>query len=433
MVLQKYYDALPYLIIISSFGIYFEYGIRLEHLIIYPSILFFIFLVFLSQKEVIKSNLFIFGLWLTLAIIGFFVALSSGGQITSIIADTESFIQPLALMILFMFVSVNNDEMLVSKKILKCCQTLVIMLSLNTIFIIISMFTDITQIGSLFWGSGDDTSVAYKAMTNGRYSGVFNQPMEAGIAYSIGLFTWLYLSEKVNTLKLKYVIVLFLMVIGGLVSVSKIFLLGGLLLFFIGVLFNKKIWKLISHLTFWALTVGTITYHFLFKTWSGLNYLLRFFNSNDSFLTLVTAGRVGENSNLTKYYNNVWNESPIFGRGFGGTEVYDSGFFYFFAVGGIIGLFTLISMMLFLVYLGLKLLKRQRFSSELRLFLLLTILILFSNIGAPVFTINRSSTVLWVFLGLLFQFFYFEHKKYKKIGHERIRTRPCASKNSTIF
>lgn len=413
MVVNKYFSALPLILIVSAFGIYIGFGIRVDQLILYPSSVLFFLISALTKQKILKKYFNIFILWLFIVVVGLIVTIVtySDGEIFKIIGDTESFVQPLALMVLFMFLTIKPSELNVSNQLQRAGKVLIVMLSLNTVFIFVSLFTDITRIGLYFWGGTEDLSVAARAMTNGRFSGIFNQPMEAGVMYSIGLLIWLYLSEKIRITKLRYIIGLCLIVIGGLITVSKVFLFGGLPLFFIGLLFNKKKSRMIFSLTFWLIMLGYIANLFLIKTWSGYDYLLRFSNSNENFIQLITAGRYGgQDSELSIYFSEVWHSSPIYGRGFGVTHTYDSGYFRVFAVGGSIDLIVYLVILLGFIVFGLKFLRQNRFKSESKLFVMLVILIIGSDFGSPTLTLHRITIVLWIFIGMLYQYYYAERQ-----------------------
>lgn len=416
MNLANFYKNLPYLLIVSAFGMYIGGGLRLEHMVLYPSAILFFFLAVLKEKKIMKNYALVCGLWFVSTIIIGMVTLGKyDGQteITVILADVESFIQPLVLMSLFIFVPFVQKKEEISIQLQKASKVLIFMLILNTFFIFASILTDTTKIGNLFWGSGgEDWSVASLSMTNGRYSGIFNQPMEAGIMYSIGLLTWLYLADKMRKMNFKYILALLLMITGGLVTVSKIFLFGGLFLFFIGVLLNKTMWRLIFTLTFWSVLFGFSAYYFLLKTWIGLDYLLRFFGSNENIVYLISAGRYGgAQAQQANYFNEVWKESPLFGNGLGVTPVYDSAFFSFFATGGILNLALYILIIIILLYMGIKFMQQNGSKSEFKLYLGLVLLIIGASLGSPILTLNRVAIVLWVFLGFLFQFIHIEKIK----------------------
>lgn len=51
---------------------------------------------------------------------------------------------------------------------------------------------DYDQLMSAWWTGDGGVSTAERAATMGRYSGIFNQPAEAGVAYSLGLIAAVY-------------------------------------------------------------------------------------------------------------------------------------------------------------------------------------------------------------------------------------------------
>lgn len=414
MNLTKFYIFLPYLLIVSAFGFYIGAGLRIEHVLLYPSAALFLLVAFTKRRNIIAGSFLVFGLWLFSVLIMTFATIGNYEEqtaITKIFADAESFIQPLAVMVLFLFVPFLSNQEDMSGKLQKASILLMFMLFLNTMFSVVSIFIDTTRIGNLFWSSGGEVTVASLAMTNGRYSGIFNQPMEAGIMYSIGLLAWLYIVEKRGNFDLILIFLLLSMIAGGTLTVSKVFLFGGLFLFGIGVMLSKSIRRKFFKLMFWFSIFGYAAYHFLLKDWLGLDYLLRFFGSTENIIRLITAGRYGgSNAQQANYFKEVWETSPFYGNGFGVTPIYDSGFFSFFATGGIISLTTYILLLLFFFVLGLKFLLRNGFNSETKLFIGLIILIAGASIGSPILTLNRVSLVLWIFIGLLLQVFYMENK-----------------------
>lgn len=418
MNLVNLYKRLPYVFIIIAFGPYIHLGIglRIEHLVIYPLFLLFVFISLMKKQLMLKNMFVLFSVWLITVV--FLVIRTVFGGVTvpfvSLIAEVDSVFQPLAVMGVFLFLTIKLSRFEAKNRLIAASQILIVMLSLNSIWSMANLFIDFSSVNSFFWGSREG-SVAANAITNGRFSGIFNQPMEAGVMYSLGLFSWVYLSENINIFKLKYTGALFLMVIGGLLTVSKVFLFGGLGLFVLGILFNKRIWKLVFSLTFWSLIIGVPAFYFLTKTWGGLNYLMRFFSgTNRDFIYLLTAGRFGENSQQYGLFSGVWDKHPLIGSGFGQNPVYDSGFFYFFANGGSIGLALYITILSLLSLVGLRISVNYKKQSETKFFNLILILLLGANFGTPVLTLNRVSIVIWVFVCLLIQYFYFAKMNY---GH----------------
>jgi len=408
MILSNLYRYLPFIFIVVAFGPYIHLGlgIRLEHLVIYPLFVLMFLFSFKSKYVFIKDGLVLFAIWMfAVAFMGIRTLFGNESELISALSDFESIMQPFVILLLFTLIVINFSKGNAKERIIKASKILIFLLSLNTIWSIFNIFMDFTTINSYFWGSKE--SVASRAMTNGRFSGVFNQPMEAGVMYSIGLFCWVYLSERLEKIKLRYIISLFLMIIGGLLTVSKVFLFGGLGLFFLGVIFNKNIWKLMFSLSFWSLAIGAPTFYFFTKTWGGLDYLLRFFGSNQGIIRLLTSGRFGENSQQSSLFESVWKQNPLFGSGFGVHPIYDSGFFYFFGNGGLLALVFYVIILIIFVLMAIKFLILGKLNSESKFFSLIVILIIGSSVGVPVLTLNRVSIVLWVFVGLLIQYSHF--------------------------
>ncbi|WP_239632965.1 hypothetical protein [Paenibacillus sp. H1-7] len=332
-------------------------------------------------------------------------SLMNEASITSMLNEVDNFLLPCAVLVIFSGFITQTEERL-KDKIISASKLVVSLLSINACWTILGMVTDLTAINKLFWGG--DTAI--NAATMGRYSGIFNQPAEAGTMYSIGIVLWLYIVDVVG-LKTRHIFSLMLMIIGGLLTVSKVFLFGGLLLLLIGVVQTKTIRKRILKLLFLFSVLAVAPFYYLTQTWSGLNYLLRFldFESSENIVNLLSAGRYGEGSQQSRFFSEIWSENPLIGKGFGHLVTYDSGFFHFFGNGGIIALVMYVVILLFFVSMSLKFAKLFN-NSESKMFSRLTMLIILGSFGVPVLTLNRISVVLWVMVGLLLQYYWVQKK-----------------------
>lgn len=412
--MYKLYTVFPSLLILSAFGPYLSIslGIKTDNLITYSFGFLFLFYALINKNiEIKKSVLSLFIIW-TGAFLFLMVRTMAGNiaSISAVIAECKNFTQPIAIMSMFLFTFFKNKEINPKELLRKASWTLVILLSLNTIWTFIGFFIDQTMINQYFWRG--EESVASRAMTMGRYSGIFNQPMEAGVAYSIGLLAWLYLAEnRFMNIRLKSTLLLILMVSGGLLTVSKVFLFGGLIMFLAGSLFVKPVRRRIIRLTFLIFIIGFPIYYYLLHTWEGINYLFRFFGNNSQqqgLLNLLTAGRYGgPNSQQSDFFSGIWKSSPIYGEGLGSQQVLDSGFFHFFANGGLIGLGFYLLILLILCYSIIKISFYTKNSSETKFFIGITLLVIIASFGSPVLTLNRSSVILWLFIGLLLNYLSF--------------------------
>lgn len=88
----------------------------------------------------------------------------------------------------------------------------------------------------------------------------------------------------------------------------------------------------------------------------------------------------------------------------GSQVVYDSALFHTFSSGGIIALILYIGILLIMLWNCYQFFFYANTSPEFKLFFYLFILVIGSGFGAPVLTLNRSSIILWVFIGLTLQF-----------------------------
>ncbi|THJ52760.1 hypothetical protein E7Y31_18590 [Candidatus Frankia alpina] len=98
---------------------------------------------------------------------------------------------------------------------------------------VLGLAADLSPILAAFWGGEGlgGQSVAVLATGDGRLSGVFNQPVEAGAAYCLALFAAVHLlsrPERGRDRPVVLALVVLPILVGGVLCVSKIFLLCGL-------------------------------------------------------------------------------------------------------------------------------------------------------------------------------------------------------------
>src|ERR1700722_686582 len=105
-------------------------------------------------------------------------------------------------------------------------------MSANTVISIAQLATRRVAVFSLlprFWDApGSPGSVAVNAAGNGRLTGIFDQPAEAGVAYGIALFCLIYLMRERRVRASIAALCAALLIAGGTLTVSKIFLLGAI-------------------------------------------------------------------------------------------------------------------------------------------------------------------------------------------------------------
>ncbi|THE11105.1 hypothetical protein E1H99_08860, partial [Enterococcus hirae] len=378
---NSYVERLSCLLCILTFSFYLMPDIKIQfyQIILYPLSFYLIIKAILSNVLIDTRKLIYYYFYFIVFMYIFIITVIHGNTI-NVIPGIKNWIDPILVIIIFNIVlDKNNEENFYQTLIFKIAKIVVFLLSLNTLWSITTMFYDTTFINGFFWGA--ELASGSKATGMGRYSGVFIQPIEAGVVYSIGLLLFWYLLKKNNKLSLQNFVPFILIISGGLLSVSKVFIFCGLPLFVILILFflnSKKIIKIM----FFVVGAFLILSYIMSIYWNGYDYLLRFFDlkNNNSIIELLTAGRFnGRDSqqfNLIKNFS--WSEM-IFGRGFGADETYDSIIFYFLSVGGII---VLSLGFCYIMWLLLKAIKKIDFNKDLDVFFLFfTVLIVISSLG----------------------------------------------------
>jgi len=423
---KSWTDLIPIFIVVTAFGPYIfpSYGLRIEHLVIY-SLLLFAIPVFISQRRFVhwpKPLLGMLGIFLgitlwTLVVPNFvnYPTVSFQKYLSSI----ENYVQPMAIIILvtvFIKYTLYEDFLNYLKYL---CWCLIWLLCLNSILASCSIFFDMTNLMQPFVKSCfGDTSVWQLAESMRRHSGIFNQPFESGLTYSLGLFCWGYLNR--SSLKVSFIsgLVLGILTIGGILSVSKVFIFCGLPLglFYWNPIVSFK--KYLNRRFFLGTITGLCFMLLIFSFWEGQDYFLRLFKigKGTNLVELYTGGRFGTKnyfvtskgttptlkaySMITSKFVNVWQKSPWCGFGFGTVSCFDNAFLEFFHQGGLIALLGYLALLV--IYLWYSLRGFLKGYEEGRLLLVFFILILICSLGASVLTINRFSTIFWVLATFLF-------------------------------
>jgi hypothetical protein len=375
-------------------------GIKAEHLIILPVFLISILIALMNRVKMHREPVPLLFLWLgfifVVSIRTVFSDEAPAGM--AAIAEFINFLIPLLIMF-FYFFNFNKENIDERVQLIKIFRLYNLFLVLNAVLIILAIIGINTSAISQFYWKG---FVATDSLGNGRFTGIYNQPLESGMAYSIGILGWLYIAEKQEKVKIKDMVICVLLIVGGVASVSKVFILGGFLLFCFGALSNKGIRKSLLKTVFLLTPLVFIAYQLLKEKWSGMGYLMRFLtNDSGNLLYTLTSGRFGGDNTMKVLFGGVWAEHPLIGLGFGQNDVADSQWFQVFGAGGTIGFAMFILFTIVLLWKALEYRFIKDSIVESRLFGSLVILCVIASIGAPVYTLNRSAIVLWSIIGIL--------------------------------
>lgn len=252
-----------------------------------------------------------------------------------------------------------------------------------------------------FQGPVGAHTVAGKAEQLGRYSGIFNQPAEAGVLYSVALLAAVHLYRLRPVL---FAVVAIVITVGGFLTVSKIFLLIGLPI---------ALWQIVRatghrHRRLFAVLFAAVPLLLavrvgVVRQWTGGQFLHRLVpGSGQSLVDLYTAGRFGSESTLAVVAGEVLRTSPLLGFGAGGLAVpYDNAWIESLVIGGLVGAVNLTAVLIVLGNACWNLRDRDADPSLTRFAGGLMAVVVGSAFGVPSLTANRCSTVLWLLLALM--------------------------------
>jgi hypothetical protein len=321
----------------------------------------------------------------------------SGFPTGDIAAGLDNLLLPLAVLATVWMLATDAGR--VEPMIRTVCVVVIIAMCVNAVVGAASVAYDPPWLAA-WWDNTGDEAVAVRAAQMGRHSGVFNQPAEAGQMYSVALLAAIHLLSARPVLLAS---VLSILIVGGTLAVSKIFLFVGL---------PVAVWQLVRIsqrrarrlIALAAMVAGLlVSLHVLGPSWSGEAFLARLFTldiDTAGAVRLYTAGRFGPDTPLAVTVESVLRSSPWFGFGAAGLAVaYDNAFVAALVVGGVLGVAIQALMVVALVWAWWSRrcvveAARHRFGAGL------LVVLVGASIGLPAFTANRVATVMWLLLGL---------------------------------
>lgn len=391
-------------------------GIRVDHFVIY---IFSIYLIIKFKKDFYFSKKIIFIQLITITffflILQFFIRTFitlSYASIFKVFADLDNYLQPILLTFYIYYCIFRLDLNKLNDIFIYTFKIILILLSINTLLAISSIFFGPWFI-EYFNTSGNVEEGAVTvfdiATRGGRFSGIFNQPIEAGVSYGLMLITstYVYFQKKIKQLEISTfflsVSITFLF-IGGILSVSKVFFpLAFFISFFIFIYYNRnKLLTILKTLSI-IIIILFILIVTIFSQWEGSDYFLRliYVAEDQDLVSLYTADRFGgdnvEGAIITKQLNNP---DLVLGLGFGSIQTPDNAYLEILYFGGYFAILTYIIFFLTLFYYTVKYYKYDRNTSVFIISLLLFILLV--GLGAPVFGMNRSN--IFIITVLIFSF-----------------------------
>ncbi|MCW5516899.1 hypothetical protein [Muriicola sp. Z0-33] len=320
------------------------------------------------------------------------------------LSNFENYIETLILFLIFNSLLIKREYFTIERMI-KINTFFHLLLFVNTGLVLIEMFTPYADYFLELYVKND--AEGYRTATNsmGRYMGVFNLPMESGMAYSMGLLTWLYNFTQKKNKKIILEFLLFLAIlIGGIASVSKVFLMVGAILFvavffMIGSIRNKLIFLFVG-----IFSLSTLV-PLLTGGWRGFRILeSQFIKITTNFsIDNITAGRLGSGSGIYSWVLNQDILALIFGNGFtqAGLLHLDSEYMQILYQGGVISLclYLAILIKLFIRCVSID----SKFYKERILMFSILLLGAITAIGGPMIFMNRVRIFFFIQLFFIYK------------------------------
>lgn len=417
--------------VLGVFGPYLVSGARTEQLVIYGSAAAVVVSQITRLGSILRPAAVVLGLWTAYAAVvigaGLVVENRTPWESGSLVAGVDNVLLPLACIVVFSFWTTLVD----SDSLLRLVGwVLAWAMAVNAALSILTTYVGLSAVPGLgrFWDSGgSDESVAVLAEQMGRFSGIFNQPAEAGVAYSLAALGILYL-VRTDRRRPRWVlwVLLALVVIGGLLTLSKVFAVGGLFLAFVLAILDRRN-RLQAVSVGVGAVVGTAVLGMadLAGSWGAstmLNWYRVSIQAGDSWAYTLSAGRFGTPGDngpapsisssapvdaeggvalptgLTDTAHQIFEHHPVVGVGARGLLVaYDSSWAEALIVGGLVGLVLLVLVHVALIARWVTA-RRAMPRATWQFAGAVVVLMLGASFGIPALTCNRASTLLWMFL-----------------------------------
>ena len=387
------------LLSVSAFGPYLIYGVRTDQAVTY--ILAAIVLPFAFPRiRLSMPGIVTISAWMIFVVVSALMWATGGAPVASawgrgsVIAGADALLLPVAT---FLLVSATVPSGSIKEAVGILTRVVSLGMCVNAGLALIQYLAPAAvSILSSFWGSG---GTAERALTVGRYTGIAGQPSVAGIMYSLALVFAIYSFRDQQFVK---TLVVAALVLGGVLTLSKGFLLGGLPIAAIQMVltsrrFGQRATLLLSGMiaTYAATTVGVVSH------WRGFDRLSYLIPGGGATLQDYTGNRYGSLGSSAGVIDEVLSLSPIGGYGLVGVQIAtDTAFVHALVFGGLVGVacVAVVTMMPLVTFWR----RRESMLAHDRLLMGgLALIVLVSSAGAPILVSNRASVIVWAMLALL--------------------------------
>lgn len=420
----RFVQILTFVQICSIFGPYIIGQIRTEQLFAYTNTLILISLYTYHFKRVPRFIVPL-TLWIIFICISFISFFSERNDDALIFGRIDSLFLPISTL-LFALAAVGLIG--IHRFFGVFAWTTISLMSLNSL-VAVFQGLKIIPINHLknFWEPSEVIiSTAEKSMTLARYSGIFNQPIEAGVAYSLAGLMLVAIAKKNYRLLVPLGILLLL---GGFLTVSKAFIIVGLPVIIAYSLLTFG-WKYLLNLL--ILVFVTLIGLAVSGWWGFFSIVSLAFGSRIGATTevlfssekiqIIEPGQLTDETPidliLNGRYTGATQQADVLKEGLGinspdfdstngnlftgigvfaPERIYDSAWAFGAQFSGLIGIILIISILAWPAIYSVNTKNKQliTFSFSLSAILFVT------SFGAPLLILNRASTISWLLIATI--------------------------------
>lgn len=404
-------DAVLVVLMIAAFGPYVIAGsVRTEHLVIYPFFAISLAIIALGAPSVLRLRP-VGDLRLLLLLIFMLVAtvtmlLRNYQSPRHLLGSVENYLQPLAVITIVGTTIAGRNETDLRRLAIRLIGIYIALLMVNSAIAAGALGLKLSGRGDLvssllrpFWGNADvgQLTTAEKAMVGFRFSGIFDQPYEAGLHHSFGLLLIVFvirLEDRVPMIGdyLRLIVI----AIGGLLSLSKVIVFGGLPFLIVYLLWEKWLGKFFRSKFMVALIMVGIIVGGSAISWF-IDQIGETWTPGNIIRTLIGARFLSAESPVLIVAREVLASSPLIGLGYGAFTTYDNAYVEYWAQGGVFALLFYVLILAILAGAGI----RERRTSHGRFYAVVTLFVTLAGIGAPILTANRFTVVFWMLMTIL--------------------------------
>jgi len=422
--------------------------IRPQHLVVYPVFAWVALItmrrdLFSLQIKELRRIALIFFLMIFWGGISSIIMKSFGfWNLTGILSAIDSLLFPVAVISVVSFY-INVFQVSFGKElIIKCMNVYIVLMIINGLLVVVHVVTGISWWFDYFVDKDSEIVVAETSLSMGRYTGVFNQPFEAGLAASFGLFLVFYRVKYFQKIHLLDWVGCVSLPLVGILAVSKAFFLicPPLLLFYL-IHMNRNWVKHFLAFLFFTIFGLLIFFPLLMTKWDGVDFMRRYFTAEiisenrNASIQRFTAGRYADDSSVKEKVLYLISNHPVFGFGmswrqgegnnvFGGAV--DNAYLQALIYGGIpnLALYLLLLWTMFNIAYA----HRKVSPLESSFLLFFTLYIFLAGNGAPCFPQHKFTVAFFTIFTLLVHIMVKQEARYHSGGIPEIDMAPSHSR-----